>query len=387
MVATPMDALFQPFSIRDLTVRNRFAMSAMNRNPTPDGVPGEDMAQLYARRVAGEFGLIFTGGICIDHPASTGLYANRPLALPLLHTPEAKIAWKHVVDVVHESGGKIIAQLLHLGPLRTEGTGYYPEARSSRPSGTYGPADRPSLVDPAYAERLAVPGDALTDEEIVELIESYGRSAGHAVDAGFDGVEIHGAQGYLPDAFMWDVTNTRTDRWGGGRRERARFAAEVVRAVRKSVGESRPVFYRFSQWKHQDLDAMVANSADELEDILVPLAEAGVDVFDAAHFYIDRPMFTGSHLTLAGWSKKLTGRASMSFGAVGLTVGQHDPENHQPAETVNNLAAVSALLEQGEFDLVALGRASLNDPEFPRKIRLGEELKPFTRDAMRGNSP
>jgi 2,4-dienoyl-CoA reductase-like NADH-dependent reductase (Old Yellow Enzyme family) len=380
----PLGALFTPYSIRDLTVKNRFVMSAMQRVAAPDGVPGEDMAQFYRRRVAGEFGLIFTGGICIDHPASTGLYADRPCVVPLIHTPAAKAGWKHVVDVVHAEGGKIVAQLLHIGVLRAEGTGYYPAARSSRPSGIFGLLDRPSLVDPAFAERLAVPTEPLTDDEIVEIIASYGRGARDAMELGFDGVEIHGAQGYLPDAFMWDVTNKRTDRWGGNRRERTRFAAEAVREIRRNIGAGTPLFYRFSQWKHQDLDATLAQTPAELEEVVTPLAEAGVDVWDVGHFYIDRPMFAGSQLNLAGWCKQLTGRTAIAFGAVGLTVGQHDPDNEKPPESVNNLAPVNARLSRGEFELFALGRSSLIDPAFPRKIRLGEPLEPFTKDAMRG---
>jgi 2,4-dienoyl-CoA reductase-like NADH-dependent reductase (Old Yellow Enzyme family) len=381
---TDLSALFQPFSVHDLTVKNRFAMSAMQRVPAPNGVPGEDMAQFYRRRVEGEFGLIFTGGICIDHPASTGIYANRPCEIPVLDTPEAKAGWKRVTSVVHEAGGKIIAQLLHIGLLRIEGTGYHPDAKSSRPSGIFGPIDRPSLIAAEFAERLAPPNEPLTDAEIVEIIASYGRAARDAMECGFDGVEIHGAQGYLPDAFMWDVTNKRTDRWGGNRRERVRFAGEVVRAARAEIGENKPMFYRFSHWKHQDLDATLARNAAELEEVVGPLAEAGVDVFDVGHFYIDRPMYVGSDLNLAGWCKKLTGRAAIGFGAVGLTVGQHDPSTVKPPETVNNLAAVNARLERGEFDLFALGRASLIDPAFPRKIRLGEALEPFSKDAMRG---
>lgn len=385
MIATnARNALFAPFAIRDLSVKNRFAMSAMQRVPAPHGTPGEDMAQFYRRRVEGEFGLIFTGGICIDHPASTGIYADRPCEIPLLDTPPARAGWKRVTEVVHENGGKIVAQLLHVGVLRVEGTGYHPEAKSSRPSGIFGPIDRPSLVAPEFAERLAPPTEPLTDAEIVDIIASYGRAAHDAMEAGFDGVEIHGAQGYLPDAFMWDVTNKRTDRWGGNRRERSRFAAEVVREVRAQTGADKPMFYRFSQWKHHDLDAMLAANASELEEVVTPLAEAGVDVFDVGHFYIDRPMFAGSDLNLAGWCKKLTGCAAIAFGAVGLTVGQHDPTDEGPPETIDNLTAVNARLERGEFDLVALGRASLVDPAFPRKIRLGESLEPFSKDAMRG---
>src|SRR5581483_6256574 len=104
----------------------------------------------------------------------------------------------------------------------------------------------------------------LTDAEIVEIIAGYARSARNAVAAGFDGIAVHGADGYLPDAFFWGKTNLRTDRWGGNRRERTRFAAELVRALRRETGEALPIFFRFSQWKHHDARATLANSPAEL---------------------------------------------------------------------------------------------------------------------------
>lgn len=376
-MSVDVSALFTPLRVRGLTIPNRFAMSPMNRNASPNGVPDEDMAQFYLRRAEGEFGLIFTGGIAIDHPAASGVYVDRPCQVPLLHTPQAKAGWKRVVDLVHGAGGKMVAQLWHLGVMRLPGTGYYPDAPSSRPSGIYGPTNRPSFVDPATAARLSVPGPELTEAEIVELIAAYARSAGHAMEVGFDGVEVHGAQGYLPDAFMWEATNKRTDRWGGNRAERTRFAVEVMRAIRRTVGESVPLFFRFSQWKHQDVDAMPAPTPGALEEILTPFVAAGVDVLDAGHFYIDRPMYPGSPLNLAGWAKKLTGLPSMAVGAVGLSKGQHDPDKPGPPEAVNNIAPVVASVERGEYDLVGVARTSLNDPAFPRKIRLGEPLLPW----------
>lgn len=376
MPADP-SALFTPLRVRDLTIANRFAMSPMNRNASPNGVSGEDMAQFYLRRVEGEFGLIFTGGIAIDHPAASGVYVDRPCQVPLLHTPLAQAGWRHVVDTVHGAGGKIVAQLWHLGVMRLPGTGYYPDAPSARPSGIYGPMTAHSFVEPEIAERLNVPGPELTEAEILELIEAYARTAGYARAAGFDGIEIHGAQGYLPDAFMWEATNKRTDRWGGNRAERARFAAACVRAIRSTVGDGMPIFYRFSQWKHQDVDAWIAPTPADLEHILAPLVDAGVDVFDAGHFYIDRPMYPGSPLNLAGWAKKITGLPAMAVGAVGLSKGQHDPSMPGPPEAVDNLAPVIASVARGDYDLVGVARSSLNDPAFPRKIRLGEPLVPW----------
>ena len=127
------EAFFQPLTIRGLTVANRIVMSPMNRNAAPGGVPGDDIAQYYRRRVDGEVGLVITGGIAVDHLAATGVYADRPCAITELHGTEALAGWRHVVDLAHAGGGKILAQLWHLGVMRTPGTGYHPDVPSARP--------------------------------------------------------------------------------------------------------------------------------------------------------------------------------------------------------------------------------------------------------------
>jgi 2,4-dienoyl-CoA reductase-like NADH-dependent reductase (Old Yellow Enzyme family) len=384
--ASTAAGLFAPFTVRGLTIPNRIVMSPMNRNSAPGGVPGDDMARYYRRRVDGEVGLVVTGGIGVDHPAATGVYADRVNAISVLHGPEAPAAWKRLVDLVHEGGGKIVAQLWHLGVMRAPGTGYHPEAISARPSGIYGPTDGHTHVTPEWRAKLAVPGPSLTDAEIVEIIAGYARSARNAVAAGFDGVAVHGADGYLPDAFFWEKTNLRTDRWGGNRRERTRFATELVRALRREAGEALPIFFRFSQWKHHDARATLANSPQELEDIVGPLADAGVDVFDAQQYNFNKPEFAGSPLNLAGWAKKLTGRPSMTVGAVGLSVGLYDPDESYDVKTVavDDLGTLAARFERGEFDLVGVGRALLNDPAWTRKARLGEAFEPYDPASMRG---
>src|SRR5207302_10585987 len=125
-------------------------------------------------------------------------------------------------------------------------------------------------------------------------------SAHHAKALGFDGVAVHGAHGYLIDSFLWGFTNRRTDRWGGGLRARAEFGSAVVQAIRREVGEEMPIALRLSQFKMQDYRAQLAVSPDELEGLLGPLADAGVDLFDASQRFFDTPIFEDSPLNLAG---------------------------------------------------------------------------------------
>jgi 2,4-dienoyl-CoA reductase-like NADH-dependent reductase (Old Yellow Enzyme family) len=375
--------LFQPFRLRNLTVTNRFVMSAMSRNSSPNGIPTDELAQYFRRRVDGEVGLIIAGGIGVDSPASCGAGHGRTCAVPVLHGDEPLAGWQRLVDLIHAGGGKIAAQLWHMGVMYLPGSGYHPDAKPALPSGTWGPTDRRSMVEPEHVHHLAVPGEPLTDAEIVEIVAGYGRSARNAKELGFDAITVHGGNGYLPDSFMWDETNRRTDRWGGNRRERTRFAVEIVKALRSAAGDGIPIFWRFTQWKHQDRDAKLAHTPAELEDVLGPLSDAGVDVFDAAQFKFDTPEFPGSPLNLAGWAKKLTGKPSVTIGAIGLRNAHFDPEAEQPQASLDNLDALLARFERGEFDLVALGRSLLNDPQVVHKIHTGQALKEWDPAATR----
>ncbi len=368
------DALFQPFALKGLTLRNRIVMSPMTRNFSPGGVPGADVAAYYRRRAEADVGLIVTEGIGIDHPSAIGAGSMGEHDIPLLHG-DAVAAWGNVVAGVHAAGGLIVPQLWHMGVIRRAGTGPVPGARSMRPSGVWGPFDK-AMVPPDYVAAMTPPTAPMTDEDIADVIAGYGRSAANAKAAGFDGVAIHGAHGYLIDSFFWAETNRRDDAWGGEPARRVRFGVEVVRAIRAAIGPDLPILFRFSQWKLQDYDARPAATPDELAALLVPLAEAGVDLFDASTRIYSRPAFAGSDLTLAGWARRLTGRPVMAVGGVGLS---KDLQSSFVEETVmiDNLAAVAAYVARGEFDLVGVGRGLLMDPEWVRKARDGGAFVPF----------
>ena len=373
--------LFAPLTVRGLSLPNRFVMSAMNRNAAPGGIPGDDIAQFYRRRVEGEVGLIVSGGIGIDHAAALGVSGDRPCNVPTFDGA-ARPGWKRVVDLVHAHGGKIAAQLWHQGPMRAEGTGYHPDVPSCRPSGIWGPVGRRTQIDPAYVARFAMPTQPVTDDEIAAIIAAYARTAQTVVALGFDAIELHGSNGYLIDSFLWEETNRRTDRWGGNRHERTRFAVEVVKAVRAVVGEPMPIFFRFSQWKHQDLDGRLASTPDQLAEILEPIAEAGIDVFDASAFDFDVAEFAGSEMNLAGWAKHITGRRSVTVGSVGINRGLYD-DARGAAAAYDNLDALVRRFDRGEFDLVAVGRSLLQDPAWVRKVRLGQPFDPYSDAVLR----
>ena len=368
------EPLFQSFTVRGLTTCNRIVMAPMTRGFSPNGVPGPNVAAYYAKRAEGECGLIISEAIGIDHPAALGDAGLGESDVPQLAGEAPLQGWRAVVAAVHAAGGRIIAQLWHQGALRKPGTGPHPEAPSVSPSGLWGPLGRMTSIAPASIPSDPKIGEPMTEQDIEEVIDAYVRCARNAIAVGFDGVALHGAHGYLIDTFLWAETNQRQDRWGGDRARRGTFATEIVRRIRAAIGETPPIFFRFSQWKQQDFRAMLAATPDELAEVLCPLAEAGVDVFDASVRYFNTPAFAGSPLTLAGWAKKVTGRPSMVVGGIGINRGVYDKGN---TAAVDNVDLLLNRLVTGEFDLAAVGRAMLGDPYWARKTRTGEPIQAY----------
>jgi 2,4-dienoyl-CoA reductase-like NADH-dependent reductase (Old Yellow Enzyme family) len=386
MIAAPMTAtelasiaqpLFQPLTLRGLKLHNRIAMSPMTRHFSPGGVPGADVVEYYRRRAEGGVGLIVTEGTGIDHP----LAVDGP-AIPRLHGEQALQGWRKVVEAVHAAGGAIVPQLWHQGVLR-DTPAEQPDALTGlRPSGLWG---TPGLTSYAadYVERMQVPTRPMGDEDIADVIAGYARAARNAAQVGFDGIAIHGGHGYLIDTFFWADTNRRTDRFGGDARARAAFGVEVVRAIRVAVGETLPIIFRFSQHKQQDYKARFAQTPDELGVILGALADAGVDLFDASSRRFDMPAFEGSDLTLAGWARKLTGKPSMAVGGIGLNNWLQDTfANRGETLAINNLDEVRALFDRGMFDMVAVGRALISDPQWAQKARSGAPFLPYDKASL-----
>lgn len=226
----------------------------------------------------------------------------------------------------------------------------------------------------------------MTECDIEDAIAAFERCAKNALVAGFDGIALHGGHGYLIDNFLWEGTNRRQDRWGGDRARRSAFGAEIVRRIRTSIGEEFPIFFRFSQWKQQDYTARLVQSPEALGEFLAPLVEAGVDIFHCSTRRFWEPEFEGSDLNLAGWTRQLTGKPTITVGSVGL-----DGEFLQfmvKTDKVAQPAGIEGLLERlnkAEFDLVAVGRALICDPEWAVKVREGrmEEILPFSREALK----
>jgi 2,4-dienoyl-CoA reductase-like NADH-dependent reductase (Old Yellow Enzyme family) len=330
-----------------MTIRNRFAMAPMTRQASPGGVPAQDVADYYARRAAGGVGLIITEGIRLADPS-----AGYPESVPTLAGEAALAGWRRVTSGVHAGGAAIAAQLWHQGAERDDADGVLPVS----PSGVDG--------------RGEPKGRALGADELARVAGLYAQAAVNARRVGFDAVEIHGAHGYLIDEFFWTRTNLRTDRYGGSLSDRTRFAAEVVAAVRTAVGPDFPIMFRFSQWKASDYDATIVEDPTELQELLAPLLDAGVDVFHpstrrhyAAAFPDADPV-----LSLAGWTKKVTGAPVIAVGSVGLDTAFRE-EGRGRVIGPAPVDEVVRRFEAGEFDVVAVGRALLAEPAWVNRLR------------------
>lgn len=360
----PVNSLFRQFQHDKLPLKNRIVMAPMTRQFSPGGVPGENVASYYGRRAAGGTGLLITEGTTVNHRA-----ASSHEAIPNFHTPEALDGWARVVRSVHGAGAKIAPQLWHVGPIRKPGDGPHPDCPSATPSGLLKPGKRI--------------GEPLSAAEIEEIIQAFVDGAINARELGFDAVELHGAHGYLLDAFFWEGTNRRTDIYGGDRYRRSRVAADVVRGIRRALGPDFPVILRFSQWKQQDFAARLANTPAELEEVLAPLVDAGVDLFHCSTRRFFLPEFAGSDMNLAGWTKKITGRPAITVGSVGL--------DEEFISTYRGGKAVSAELDEllerlgaDEFDLVAVGRALLANSDWAARVRMGDTagLRAFSKEML-----
>ncbi|WP_188578757.1 NADH:flavin oxidoreductase (plasmid) [Tistrella bauzanensis] len=363
MAAT--DLLFRPFDLGPLHMPNRIVMAPMTRSFSPGGVPTAQVAAYYRRRAEGGVGLIVSEGTGINRPASL----NDP-NVPRFWGTEELAAWKHVIDEVHAAGGLMAPQLWHVGSARNTQTDWKAPGPVDSPSGLSSPGKQ-------FAEPM-------TDAAVADTIAAFGQAAADAKLLGFDAVELHGAHGYLIDQFFWAGTNQRTDRWGGSTLpERTRFAVEILKAVRAAVGPGYPVIIRLSQWKQQDFKARLAETPAEMAAWLEPMAAAGADIFHCSQRRFWEPEFDGSDLNFAGWAGKLTGRPTITVGSVGLSgefVAAFRGEGSEPA----SLDGLIERMARDEFDLVAVGRALLQDPDWVEKIRTGrnEDLMNFGREAL-----
>lgn len=346
--------LFTPVTINGTTFRNRWVMPAMQRGMCVDGAPSPDLAAYYARRAQGGTGLIIGESAAIDHPSAT----VQPTSAWL--TKRTRDGWAACVDAVRAEGSEMLLQLWHEGAMRTDG-----QALSAS-----------GLAHPGKES-----GRAATLDELAQIRDGFVRSAKIAQDIGACGVEVHAAHGYFLDQFLWHGSNVRTDGYGGPDvAQRARFPAEIVAAIRAACGPDFVISLRFSQWKEVAYTARVAPSPDDLAVMTGLFRAAGADVLHASTRRFWEPewpeLVPGDQRNLAGWTKAAAqGLPVITVGSVGLDTDVMDvfmkgvDPQARVAEAIGELAAGMAA---GQYDMVAVGRALIGDPDFVAKVALGD---------------
>jgi len=331
-----IDALFMPFAIGPYQAKNRFVMAPMAVGDYQDGAPKAEVADHYERHAKGGVGLLITGGTIVDHAlGSAETNIGRMNA-------RSREAWKRITDKVHAHQAGIFCQLWHQGPLTEPGIG-----------------PRAIVEDGRTVVSVASRSD------LTSVIDSFVRSARLARDAGFDGVEIHGAHGYLLDAYLRAfgaraVATTEVSP--------ETFVCQLVKEVRAAVGPRFPLGFRFSRWSNAEYSGNYLADPTLLQAVLLPLKQAGVDVFHASRGYgpFWPPEYKGSPLSLAGWCRRATAMPTITVGHVGL-----DPQQFFGRHE-GGLATLTSQLAEGQFDLVAVGRALLKNPDWVHMVQRKE---------------
>jgi 2,4-dienoyl-CoA reductase-like NADH-dependent reductase (Old Yellow Enzyme family) len=359
-----LDVLFKPYRLNALNLPNRAVMAPMTRSMSPGGVPTAEVAGYYRRRAENGVGLIITEGTGVGRPAAV----NEP-DMPHFHGEAALAGWKKVVDEVHAAGGRIAPQLVHVGhKLSNAVPDWTPPAPYESPSGLS-----------VTGERV---GQPMSEADVANTIDAFARAAVDAERLGFDGIELMGAHGYLINQFFYDHLNLRNDGYGGSTLvARSRFVIEILKAIRSVVTSGFPVILRLSQWKPKDFSARLAETPKALEQWLAVLVDAGADAFHLSQPKFWQPAFPeiDGELNLAGWAKKLTGVTAITVGSVGLSADVYESFAGKSARATS-LDGLLARLERGEFDLIAVGRALLQDPGWLEKVGKGrvDQIADFT---------
>ena len=347
-----LEKLFSESIINNLVIPNRIIMAPMTRSLSPNSIPGKDVARYYKKRVEGGVGLIITEGTTVDSPN-----ASNDKNVPCFYGDAVTKGWKNVVAEVHDSGGLIFPQLWHQGTMRRADETWNPDVPSYGPSGLSSPGK--------------VIGDPMTRVEIEETMNAFVKGIVLSREAGFDGVELHGAHGYLLDQFFWLGTNIRKDEWGGiSLEERTRFATEIIKRARKEVGKDYPIIIRFSQWKQQDFDHKMADNPDSLRLFLDTFVDAGIDAFHCSQRRFWEHEFEFSELNLAGWVRKLSNKPSITVGSVGLDLEFVETfQENKGSDSNTDLTNLLERLDKNEFDFVAVGRALISNPDWCNLIK------------------
>lgn len=334
------NTLFTPTSLGKVQLKNRIVMAPMTRSRAINNVPNELMEKYYSLRA--EAGLIITEG---TSPSANGLGYAR---IPGLFNDAQQQGWQRVTDAVHSAGGKIFVQLMHTGRV-SHPANMQAGSRILAPSAIAAPGEMWTDSQGQQAHPVPV---AMSEADIAQTIAEYAASAKRAIAAGFDGVELHAANGYMIDQFLNTASNQRTDQWGGSVENRIRFAVEVAKAAVAAIGAER-IGMRISPYgvfNGMAPDAEMDTLYARLIAALNPLGLAYIHVVD--HSSMGAPEV----------SPVLKARIRADFKGSYILSGGYDA------------ARANADLDAARGDMVAFGRPFISNPDLVRKLQSGAAL-------------
>ncbi|MCY1254179.1 NADH oxidase [compost metagenome] len=349
MTSDKVTNILSIFDINGIVLRNRLVVAPMTRvTATEAGVPTQEMHDYYLRFARGGFGVVITEGLYTDKAFSQGY-----LFQPGLADSEQAAAWANITKALQNEGAKMFAQIMHAGAL-SQGNRY--RSHTVAPSAVQPKGEQMVFYygKGAYAKPLEI-----SQAEIEEVVRGFADTARRAVEAGFDGIEIHGANGYLLDQFLTFETNQRSDQWGGDVERRVALLAEVVKAVKTEINGRIPVGIRISQGKVNDFTSKWAGGEADAEVIFRALASAGVDFIHVTEFEAWKPAFEGGQTSLVALAHRYAPGVSIIANG-----NLHSVERAQDA-----LGAGASL--------VALGRSALANPDMPKLLASQREPRPF----------
>lgn len=357
MTSTLRPHLFSPTQLGSLQLKHRVIMAPLTRSRSvqPDSVPGDLMRTYYEQRAS-------DGGLIISEATNISLSSRGWLGAPGLYTEEQVQGWRKVVSSVNAKGGHMFAQLWHTG-------------RSSHTAMTGGAMPVSASVDPGYWEHpnhlVSIPGGwaqstphrALVVSEIGQIVEDYRRAAERALDAGFEGVELHAANGYLVDQFLQNGSNKRSDEYGGSIENRSRFLFQILAALISVWGAERVAVRlgpngTWNGMSDSNPEALFAFVAEKLNDL------------DLAYLHIIEPRIAGSDLIDAGQGAVASEKLRQIFNGKLIAAGGFEP------------ASAEQIVASGTVDAVAFGRYFVSNPDLPLRIREGLPLSPYDRETF-----
>ncbi len=335
------DILFSPFKLKHFQLKNRIGVAPMTRmSSVKDSIPRQDVFDFLVRRAGNGAAIVYTEAIVTDYECAQGY----PGQARILKEKQIE-AWKPVVESIRSEGTVAIMQIFHCGRMAWPEVN--PAGRVIAPSPV-----APSQNNPLTNEPYPVP-EKITLLEIEQVIEGFIETARGAVAAGFDGVEIHGAHGYLISQFLSSYSNKRTDAYGGAVENRCRFAHEVIQAVRPVVPDDRLFTFRISNWGVADMEVSLFESKEEYLEVIRLLSKEPIDALSVSTYMFGDRAF-GTDQNMAQITREATGLPLMICGGI------HD-----------RASAEDALKDA---DIVLSAKSILLNPDWVEDVRAGKSL-------------